>query len=113
MSRLKIYGVLGAIWLLDGLVQFRPKMFMEGFIHANVATLLPGQPRWLDNLLRWEMFMAHPEWSFNLMIAILQNAIRLSLLTNRLPKHGLAISITWGSGVWVFGEGLSNIAQDQ
>lgn len=113
MSRLTIQRVLGAIWLLDGLLQFRPKMFTEGFIHVNVATLLPGQPRWLDNLLRWEMFMAHPEWSFNLMIAIIQTAIGISLVTNRLPKPGLAISIIWGSGVWIFGEGLGNIARGQ
>jgi hypothetical protein len=110
MARLTVQRILGAIWLLDGLLQFRPKMFTEGFLTVNVKPLMAGQPIWFSHLLAWEVqVMSHPEWAFNLMIAIIQTLLGLLLLTNRYPRAALLGSIAWATAVWVFGEGLGGL----
>jgi len=110
MERLTVQRILGGIWLLDGILQFRPKMFSEGFLIADVKPLLAGQPLWFSHVLAWEMqVMSHPEWAFNLMIAVIQTLFGLLLLTNRYSRTALLSSMAWATAVWVFGEGLGGL----
>ncbi len=114
MSRLTFQRMLGAIWLFDGLLQFKPKMFTQGFLRVNVLTAIAGQPLWLAHLLHWEiLIMSHPEWLFNLGIAVIQTSLGVLLLFNRHPRSALAMSIAWALAVWVFGEALGNLMQGQ
>ncbi len=107
--------LLGALWLLDGLLQLQPYMFSSGFAIGVIGGSLMSLPRplyvtsvyWLEHLLIPDIVL------WNSLFAGLQLALGVMLLVGisrtRLAKLALWISIPWSIALWVFGEGMGGI----
>lgn len=111
-SRQVLLSALGALWLLDGLLQAQPTMVTR-FVGGFLAPLLTGQP----GALTWVIHMGLRVWSaspavFNAIATFVQIGIGLGLLFGR-PQRGqriaLWVSLVWGTMVWVVGEGMGGI----
>lgn len=111
--RLLWFG-LGVLWIIDGLLQAQPSMFTAQFVTSVLQPVGNGQPAWLGSWLAVGMSL----WKQNMALAntgalLMQLLIGVLLLSGwRRPWGGigLGLSIVWGLGVWVFGEGLGMLA---
>lgn len=100
---------LGALWILDGLLQLQPAMFGQAFVSNILTPLLSGQPAFLQAIVA----LGIHAWSANTIIAntlaaLLQLSIGILLFfppTDRRFKIGAYISIGWSIIVWLCGEG--------
>ena len=100
---------LGAIWILDGLLQFQPRMFGHYFVEQVLVPNLAGQPSFLQSIVTFGIYL----WNFNPLVfdvgaGILQVVIGTLLLfplSSAFFTAGTWISVLWGIIVWVFGEG--------
>ncbi len=104
---------LAALWLLDGLLQFQPKMFSSDFINNVLAPNLAGQPAFLHALIALGIHVFNLNIPVvNFLAATLQVIIGVLLFfptDSKTFKTGLYLSIIWGLIVWIFGEGLGNL----
>jgi len=101
---------LGAIWIIDALLQAQPANFTSGLAGAIVGNAM-GQPHWLQVLLVWSAarFASQPIGA-NLTLVVLQLALGLGILWHRTRRATLLASIPYALAVWVVGEGLGNLA---
>jgi len=103
---------LGALWLLDGLLQAQPLMVTR-FVGGFLVPLVQGQPPALVTLMRAGIAL----WSLNPVLANvgatwLQIGIGLALLLggqSRWRRVGLWVSVGWSAVVWIWGEGLGGV----
>ncbi len=103
-TRRAIQTILGLVWLLDGALQFQSFMYSHGFI-AMLTQMMPGQPSWLGNSMRWASHIAAGNLDlYNTLFAVTQVLIGLGLLYRRTVKPALAVSFVWALFVWWFGE---------
>lgn len=105
------YG-LGALWLLDGLLQLQPAMSSD-FVPGGLVPLLNGQPFWYSQLLEWGIvrWASHPILSDSL-VAILQMLLGIFILfpgNAKFERAVLKLSIAWGLVVWILGEALAQM----
>jgi hypothetical protein len=112
-ARRMMRRALGALWILDGLLQLQPGMFTMAMLHDVMAPLAQGQSLWVQNLIQWAIGVMTPHVAiWNLGIALLQLAIGVLVLWERRPgwvRVGLMLSVGWSLLVWVFGEGFGGI----
>lgn len=102
--------VLGAIWLVDGLLQLQPSMFRQSFATDTLAGTGQGQPWWvLHSVTHVAHDLAPHIAQWNVLFALTQLAIGVCLLANRAVKPALAASIAWSISVWWFGEAFGGI----
>ncbi|MDA8066079.1 MAG: hypothetical protein M0031_11390 [Thermaerobacter sp.] len=102
----------GGLWLLDGLLQLQPAMFTAAFVRQVLEPLLPGQPAWLEGLLRggiglWSAAPALADGS----AAAVQLAIGVLLLV--WPESGPRTGRGWSwqsCGAWWCGFGAKGWA---
>ena len=100
---------LGLLWLLDGLLQAQPDMSSEllsNIVVPMFSTLPSPIVRMLEPLV--VLFSEYPV-TFDLLLMWTQITIGLLLLfarTVRLQRLALQVSLVWGIGVWVIGEGM-------
>ena len=109
--RVLLYG-LGALWLLDGLLQMQPGMFTMDMISTIMQPAANGEPAWLSALINWSVHLATPHLVlFNWIVVALQLLTGVLLFLSRkwLVDIGLWLSIVWGLLVWLFGEGLGQL----
>jgi hypothetical protein len=99
------------MWLLDGALQAQPFMFTSGFATQVIAPAGQGQPELVAAPVHWvsTVIAAHPV-PWNAAFAAIQLLVGAGLLVPRTARPALAASITWGLGVWYFGEGLLGLA---
>jgi hypothetical protein len=111
VSRRQVQRVLGALWLLDGVLQLQPFMFGRGFADQVLTPAAQGQPSWVAGPVQFFAghVGAHPV-VFNAMFAAVQLLIGAGLLLGRTARPALGVSIIWSLGVWWFGEGLGGLA---
>jgi hypothetical protein len=118
IRRIKLTMIWGIalLWLLDAGLQAQPQMFTLDFVSNVMKPSIAISPSILGSLSTWTLQVVTPhiaEWNF-LFIAV-QLAIAGTLLggllrhDQRLVRLGLLLSIVWGLGVWVFGEGTSGV----
>jgi hypothetical protein len=102
--------VLGAIWVVDGLLQLQPSMFRRSFATDTLGGTSQGQPWWVFHSVTHVAHDLAPhiaEW--NVLFAVTQLAIGACLLANRAVKPALAASIGWSVLVWWLGEAFGGI----
>ncbi len=102
------YG-LGALWLLDAVLQAQPLMYSYSFVSSIMTPALKLNPGFLWHLSDWTVsFINRNVGMWNWAFVIIQLTIALTLLTRRrkVVRAGLVLSIFWSLGVWVFGEGM-------
>lgn len=111
ITRRKLEIALGIFWLVDAILQFQPKMFTPTFVHSVITPVGVGQPHVVSALVNFggRIILLHPAL-IDFAFGLIQLAIGLLILYKKSVKYGLIISIIWGTGVWIFGEGLGGIA---
>jgi hypothetical protein len=112
LDRRRLTVALGLLWLLDGALQLQPYMFTPGSngFFGPVAENTMGPPNPVTDLIAFavRLMVAH-QVAFNALIAVVQLAIGVLLVSGRLPRVALACSFGWGLGVWVVGEALGGM----
>ncbi len=108
-----IAKALGAFWILDGLLQFQPKMFGADFVNSVLSPNLSGQPFFIHATIAFGIYLWNINTSLaNILAALIQIAIGVLLFfpaSCKKFKTGLYLSIIWGLIVWIFGEGLGDL----
>jgi nitrite reductase (NO-forming) len=98
----------GAIWLIDGLLQWQPANF-HNFLQL-ITAVGQGQPAPLAAVIGVGQAVAtvNPTLA-NGLLAALETAIGISLITNVLSQWALRISAVLAIAIWVFGQGLGMV----
>ena len=115
LKRRMAWGV-AALWLLDAALQAQPGMFTLDFISDIMKPSAANSPGALGDLANWVLGIVTPHIAqWNWLFLIIQFVIALLLLAGLglqregMVRAGMVISIAWGAGVWVFGEGTSGV----
>ena len=110
LSRKALQRVLGALWLIDGLLQFQPQMFTMNMVNGVMKPMLVGQPGLFAPSLQFIVTQTTLHLTaVNLLIGIVQVCLGLGflLLPARWVKELVIASIVWALIVWYGGEGMS------
>jgi hypothetical protein len=111
VTRHRVRVVLGALWILDGLLQLQRSMFTSGFGREVLAPAGVGQPWFVSEpvALTSRLVAEHPI-PLDLGFAAIQLGLGIGFLVPRLVRPALIASIAWAFGVWWLGEGLGGLA---
>jgi hypothetical protein len=110
LSRKALQRILGALWLIDGLLQFQPQMFTMNMVNGIMKPMLAGQPGLFAPSLQFIVTQTTLHLTaVNLLIGIVQVCLGLGflLLPARWVKELVIVSIVWALIVWYGGEGMS------
>jgi nitrite reductase (NO-forming) len=100
--------VFGVIWLIDGVLEWQPADF-HNFLQL-ITAMSQGQPAPLAAVISaGQAVVAINPILANALLAGLETAIGLSLITNRLSRWALGASALLASLIWVFGQGLGMV----
>jgi hypothetical protein len=116
-SRKVLQRILGALWLIDGLLQVQPQMWTMNMVNGVMKPMLQGQPAGIEGSLQWIVQVTTQNlFLVNLLICVVQILIGLILLIGRgdkVIKFTLIASIVWSFIVWYGGEGMSMLLTGQ
>jgi hypothetical protein len=110
LSRKALTRVLGALWLIDGLLQLQPQMFTMNMVNGVMKPMLEGQPGFLLPSLQYIVNQTTLHLTeVNLLIAVVQILLGLGflLLSDRWIEELVIASFVWALIVWFAGEGFS------
>lgn len=118
--RRRLVVALGAIWIIDGLLQFQPSMYSRGG-NSFAGTVLQyntmGKPNPLTDLIHFAVTFTYGDAGhqvvFNTLAALTQLAIGIGLLLRRSEKPALLASACWAVVPWVVGEALGQMVFPQ
>ena len=100
---------LGALWLLDGMLQFQPSMFGRGFPRM-LAGSAHGNPAVVARPITWSAgIIGHHVVALNALFAAIQLLLGLGIAWRPAVKFALAGSVAWSLAVWWLGEGLGGV----
>lgn len=98
----------GVIWLIDGALEWQPASF-HNFLQL-ITAVSQGQPAPLATIIRaGQVIVAINPILANGLLAALETAIGLSLITNTLSRWALRLSALLAALIWVFGQGLGMV----
>ncbi len=108
LSMRRLRQILGVIWLIDGLLQLQPQMFTMNMIDGVMAPIVQGQPGLIGTNLQWIVgIVTHNLVLINWLVAVVQVAIGVLLITGIWVRTTMVVSIVWSLIVWYGGEGMS------
>jgi len=114
ISRRIVQTVFGVIWFIDGLLQLKPEMFTNAFVHSVILPTAAGQPDWISALILWGAHSVNGHIAvWNTLFAVVQLALGLAFILNYKLKLAIAASLVWCAFVWVFGEGFGQLLTGQ
>src|SRR5713101_4249781 len=116
LSRKALQRILGALWLIDGLLQLQPQMFTMNMVNGIMRPMLQGQPGLVESGLQFIVTQTTNHLTtVNLVIAIVQILLGLGflLLSDRWVKDLVIASMVWAFIVWFGGEGMSMLLTGQ
>lgn len=116
LSRKLLQRILGALWLIDGLLQLQPQMFTMNMVNGIMKPMVQGQPAPIEANLQWIVNVTTQHLTaINLLITVIQVLIGLGLLllSGRWVKGLVIVSIVWAFIVWYGGEGMSMLLTGQ
>jgi hypothetical protein len=116
LSRKLLIRILGALWLIDGLLQLQPKMFTMDMVNGIMVPTMHSQPYLIATSLQWLITMTTLHLTLvNLVIAIVQICLGIGLLlfSERWVKGLVIASVIWALIVWFGGEGFSMLLAAQ
>ena len=100
---------LGALWLLDAILQAQSIMFTRAFSRM-LADSAPGNPTLVAHPISWNAgLVAQHGMASNALFAAVQLLLGLGIAWRRTVRIALAASIAWSLGVWWLGEGLGGV----
>jgi len=98
----------GAIWLIDGVLEWQPADFHN--FSQLITAMSQGQPAPLGAIIgTGQAIVAINPILANGLLAALETAIGLSLITNTLSRWALRLSALLAALIWVFGQGLGMV----
>ncbi|TME80885.1 MAG: hypothetical protein E6I47_08540 [Chloroflexi bacterium] len=98
----------GVIWLIDGVLEWQPADF-HNFLQL-ITAMSQGQPAPLGAVISaGQAVVAINPTLANGLLAALETAVGLSLITNMLSRWALGISVLLAALIWVFGQGLGMV----
>ncbi len=108
INRLVIY--LGIFWIIDGLLQFQPKLLTSNFITEVIQPTLKNSPSQIEKLSSFlsHIFLLNPI-IFGILIGLIQISIGCLIISKKYRMAGLYSSLIWSIFVWIFGQGLGDI----
>ena len=114
LSDTRLRQIIGAIWLIDGLLQLQPQMFTMNMVNGVMAPTVDGQPPFVAATLHWfigitTQYLVPINWG----IALIQIIIGVWLLSGRAIKRAIILSAIWAVIVWYAGEGMSMLLTGQ
>jgi hypothetical protein len=108
-ARRKLQLALGALWLLDGILQFQPSMFTKAF-PGMLAGTAAGNPAFVASPVTWSAaLITHHLVVLNAIFATVQVALGLGIAWRPAVRLALAASVLWSLAVWFLGEGLGGV----
>jgi hypothetical protein len=108
LSKQLLRRILGALWLIDGLLQLQPQMFTMNMVNGVMVPTVQAQPAPIAASLHWIVLVTTQNLTLiNLLIAVVQIAIGVLLLTGLWVRGAVIASIIWAFIVWYAGEGMS------
>jgi len=108
-ARRKLQLALGALWLLDGILQFQPSMFTKAF-PGMLAGTSAGNPAFVASPVTWSAgLITHHLVVLNAIFATVQVALGLGIAWRPAVRLALAASVLWSLAVWFLGEGLGGV----
>ncbi len=106
----RVQLALGALWILDGLLQLQPPMFGKGFVDNIILPNAQNQPAPVAWSITTMAHVIRPEVGvWNLFFGLAQLAIGVGLLSRRTVKPALLAMVAWSFGVWWIGEGFGSV----
>jgi len=107
-SRASIRIAFGVIWLIDGVLEWQPADF-HNFLQL-ITAMSQGQPAPLGAVISaGQAVVAINPTLANGLLAALETAVGLSLISNTLSRWALRISVLLAALIWVFGQGLGMV----
>ena len=98
----------GFIWLIDGVLEWQPADF-HNFLQL-ITAMSQGQPAPLAAVISaGQAVVAINPILANGLLAALETAIGISLITGRLSQWALRLSLVLAALIWVFGQGLGMV----
>jgi hypothetical protein len=108
-ARRKLQLALGALWLLDGILQVQPSMFTKAFPDMLAGTSA-GNPAFVASPVSWSAaLITHHLVVLNAVFATVQVALGLGIAWRPAVRLALAASVLWSLAVWFLGEGLGGV----
>lgn len=110
ITRRGIQVALGLLWILDGLLQFKPAMLTGKFATQVIASAGQGQPAFVSGPVREaaRIILLHPA-AMDVGFGLVQLALGLGILWPRTTRWALPASAAWALSVWYLGEGLGGL----
>ena len=100
---------LGALWLLDAILQAQSIMFTRAFSRM-LAGSASGNPALVAHPISWNAgLVAQHGMVSNALFAAVQLLLGLGIAWRRTVRVALGASIAWALGVWWLGEGLGGV----
>lgn len=100
---------LGALWLLDAILQAQSVMFTRAFSQL-LAGSAPGNPALVAHPISWNAgLIAQHGMVTNALFAAVQLLLGLGIAWRRTVRVALGASIAWSLGIWWLGEGLGGV----
>ena len=108
-ARRRLQLALGALWLLDAILQYQPVMFTRAF-GQMLAAAAPGNPALVSRPITWDAHLVgqHPAL-LDAVFATIQLLLALGIAWRPTVRVALGASVAWALGVWWFGEGLGGV----
>jgi hypothetical protein len=114
LSKQLLRRILGALWLIDGLLQLQPQMFTMNMVNGVMVPTVQSQPAPIAASLQWIIAVTtHNLVLVNLLIALVQIALGILLLTGLWVRGTIIASVIWALIVWYAGEGMSMLLTGQ
>ena len=108
-ARRRLQLALGALWLLDAILQYQPVMFTRAFAQM-LAAAAPGNPALVSQPVTWN---AHLVGQYPVLLdavfATIQLLLALGIAWRPTVRVALGASVAWALGVWWLGEGLGGV----
>jgi hypothetical protein len=108
-ARRRLQLALGALWLLDAILQYQPVMFTRAFSQM-LAAAAPGNPAFVSQPVIWDARLVgqHPT-GLNAAFATIQLLLALGIAWRPTVRLALGASVVWALSVWWLGEGLGGM----
>lgn len=100
--------MFGVIWLVDGVLEWQPADF-HNFLQL-ITAMSQGQPAPLGAVISaGQAVVAINPTLANGLLAAVETAVGLSLITNTLSRWALRLSVLLAALIWVFGQGFGMV----
>lgn len=114
LSQKLLLRILGALWLIDGLLQLQPQMFTMNMVNAVMLPTVQNQPALIAASLHMIITLTVRHLVLvNALIAGVQIVLGLLLLAGLQVRATLIVSLVWAFVVWFAGEGMSMLLTGQ